>query len=93
VQQVGVPLVGSLDVQRERAERRPARGLEHHRHAAMVETEAAVLFGAVRRQQACFARQRVQFAPQRLLRTMRTLTRIVLVGDDLVGDEAADAIT
>lgn len=59
----------------------------------MVETEAAVLFGAVRRQQACFARQRVQFAPQRLLRTMRTLTRIVLVGDDLVGDEAADAIT
>ena len=41
-----LPSSGAMNVERERAERRPSRGLEHHRHRAMVETEPAPLCAA-----------------------------------------------
>ncbi len=41
VEQVGVALVGRLNVERERSQRRPSGGFEDDRHAAMVEAQPA----------------------------------------------------
>ena len=49
VEQIGVAFVGRHDIERKRAQRRPSRGLEHHRHRAMVKAEAAPLHRRVRR--------------------------------------------
>src|SRR6202021_1826646 len=93
MQQIDVALVRGLDVESERSQRRPAGGFEHDRHAAMIQSHAAEFLRRVRRQQSGLARQRDQFAAQRLRRAMRGLPPIVLVGNDRLGDETLDALT
>ena len=71
--QVHVAFVGGKNVHRDRRQRRVAGRLEHHRLAAMVETEPAPFAPDMRRQQPGAFRQRHQFEAEFVGRPVRPL--------------------
>ena len=87
VEQVHVALVGSGDVERERAEQRPARLLEDHGAAAHVEPVPAVLLGDVRREDAGVARGLLQVGAQLLATGGHHAREPLLLGCDDGADE------
>ena len=90
VEQIGVAFIGRHDIERERAERRPSCGLEHHRHRAMVQAEAAPFDRRMRREQTGRAAERDQLAAKILAGAVRPLPRIAFQRHDRFADKAVD---
>jgi hypothetical protein len=92
VEQIDVALVGRLNIERQRPQRRPAGGLEHHRHAAVIQSQATEFLGPMRRQETGFAAQSDELPAQVFRSAVRGLPFIVFIGNDSFRDKALNAI-